>query len=229
VSEELAEEKEELLKGLHDAEREAKRIETAAKDALQTARLVSYPPQLRFLYQEMAEQELIASSDSGSWTKRFPANPETHMFHDNLLTSDERVRFHDAFMRLGDAVSGCLDVFLWVLEEVRRVAYEGRQDIHAAPLMLMFDFAEAIDGVAVLARSGSSKNCSQLLRTALEIQLSLRYMMEGKDTYEQRCLAYEFCHLQDQLRGRSGAIRRVRSESNFEPSLPAISSPTSLM
>jgi hypothetical protein len=86
------------------------------------------------------------------------------------------------------------------LDEVRRLAYEGGQDIHAAPLMLMFDFAEPIDGVALLARSGSAKNCSQLLRTALEVQLSSKYMMEHKGTYEQRCLAYEFYHLQDQLR-----------------------------
>jgi hypothetical protein len=40
----------------------------------------------------------------------------------------------------------------------------------------------------------------QMLRTALEIQLSLKYMMEHKDTYEQRVLAYEYYHLQDQLR-----------------------------
>lgn len=69
-----------------------------------------------------------------------------------------------------------------------------------SPKQSVFHFAAAIDGVAVLARSGSSKNCSQLLRTALEVQLSLRYMMEDKNTYEQRCLAYEFYHLQDRLR-----------------------------
>jgi len=122
------------------------------------------------------------------------------MFHDDLMPKEERARFHDAFVRFGNAVQACLHAFLWALEEVRRVAYEGRQDIHAAPLMLMFDFAEPIDGVSLLARSGSAKNCSQLLRTALEIQLSLKYMMECKETYEQRCLAYEFYHLQDQLR-----------------------------
>jgi hypothetical protein len=79
------------------------------------------------------------------------------------MTSDERARFHDAFMKVGDAVQACLSVFRWALDEVRRLAYEGGQDIHAAPLMLLFDFAEPIDGVALLARSGSAKNCSQLL------------------------------------------------------------------
>jgi hypothetical protein len=97
------------------------------------------------------------------------------MFHDDLVPSEERAKFHDAFRRFGDAVSACLTMFLWALKEVQRVAYEDRRDIHAVPLMLMYDFAEPIDGVVVLARSGSSKNCCQLLRTALEIQLSLKY------------------------------------------------------
>jgi hypothetical protein len=66
--------------------------------------------------------------------------------------------------------------------------------------MLMFDFSESIDGSSVLIRSGSAKNCSQLLRTALEIQLAVKYILENKDNYEQRCLAYEFYHLRDKLR-----------------------------
>jgi hypothetical protein len=91
-------------------------------------------------------------------------------------------------------------MFLWVVEEVRRAAYADQRDTHAVPLMLMFDFAEAIDGVSLLARGGAAKNCSQLLRTALEIQMALKYMLEDKSTYEQRCLAYEYYHLRDQLR-----------------------------
>ena len=46
-------EKDELLKGLEEAEREAKRIEAASKDALENARLVrDTAPQLRILFQE---------------------------------------------------------------------------------------------------------------------------------------------------------------------------------
>jgi hypothetical protein len=53
MPEDPAKEKDELLKGLEEAEREAKRIEAAAKDALQNARLVrDTAPQLRILYQE---------------------------------------------------------------------------------------------------------------------------------------------------------------------------------
>jgi hypothetical protein len=53
MPEDPGKEKVELLKGLEEAEREAKRIEAAAKDALQNARLVrDTAPQLRILYQE---------------------------------------------------------------------------------------------------------------------------------------------------------------------------------
>jgi|GEM_PF-5143868 len=53
MPEDPVKEKVELLKGLEEAECEAKRIEAAAKDALQNARLVrDTAPQLRILYQE---------------------------------------------------------------------------------------------------------------------------------------------------------------------------------
>jgi hypothetical protein len=54
MPEDPAKEKEELLKGLDDAELRAKEIAATAKDALQNAQLVSdTAPQLRILYQEM--------------------------------------------------------------------------------------------------------------------------------------------------------------------------------
>src|SRR5438445_399789 len=121
------------------------------------------------------------------------------MFHDDLIPEDQRAKFHDAFGRLADAVCSCLRMFLWAMEEVQRKAYEDGRDVHAVSLMLMFEFAEAIDGVSVLVRSGSSRNCSQLLRTALEIQLTLKYLMDLRDTYERRCRAYEYYHLLDRV------------------------------
>lgn len=146
------------------------------------------------------------------------------MFHDDLMPDDgERARFHEAFRRMADAVGACLRSFLWALEEVRGAAYDDGRDTHAVPLMLMFDFAEAIDGVSVLARGGSAKNCPQLLRTALEVELSLRYMMEHKDTYEQRCHAYEFYHHRDKLKWAhrcdpgSQVGRQLRAELAGDP------------
>jgi hypothetical protein len=139
------------------------------------------------------------------------------MFHDELIPDDERKKFHDVFGRLAGAVDSCLGMFLWAMEEVQRKAYEDGRDVHAVPLMLMFDFADSIDGVSVLVRSGSSRNCSQLLRTALEIQLSLKYLMELRDTYERRCKAYEYYHLLD----RRGWAQRCDPESQLGKQLRA--------
>jgi hypothetical protein len=89
---------------------------------------------------------------------------------------------------------------MWAFDEVMRAARQDGKDIHAVALMLFLDFCEPIDGVSILVRGGSAKNCSQLLRTAFEIELGLRYMMEHKSSYENRCLAYKFYHLRDRLR-----------------------------
>jgi hypothetical protein len=56
------------------------------------------------------------------------------------------------------------------------------------------EYAEPIDGVSILARTGSAKNCVALIRSGFELQLNLMYMLERDDTYEDRCLAYEFFH-----------------------------------
>jgi hypothetical protein len=146
---------------------------------------------------------LTPSNESAEPIKPEPASRTvaSHKFyHDELVPPEDHPKYHEAYRRMSEAVSASLGTFLWAMEQFRSAAYAERRDIHAVPLLLMLDFAEAIDGVAVLARSGSAKNCSQLLRTALEIQLSVRYMMESKGAYEQRVLAYEFYHLAEQLR-----------------------------
>ena len=56
-----------------------------------------------------------------------------------------------------------------VLKEVETCAYATGKDIHAVTLMLMYEFAEPIDGVTVLVRRGSGKNCSQLWNTAFPL------------------------------------------------------------
>ena len=122
------------------------------------------------------------------------------MFHNDLVPVDKRQEYRDAFGRMGDAVEACLRTYLWGVEAVQTAAYADGNNLHAVPLMMMLDLAEAIDGVVILVRSGSAKNCSGLLRTALEIQLSLKYILEHKDTYEQRVLSYEYYHLRDRLR-----------------------------
>jgi hypothetical protein len=84
MSEDPAKEKDQLLKGLEEAEREAKRIEAAAKDALQNARLVSdTAPQLRILYQETPvsglcpEEWARQNQNVGAWLGMAKSMPPT--------------------------------------------------------------------------------------------------------------------------------------------------------
>jgi hypothetical protein len=55
------------------------------------------------------------------------------VFHDELLSSDEHAKFHDAYQRFSDAVSASLRTFLWAMEEYRAAVYGERCDIHAVP------------------------------------------------------------------------------------------------
>ncbi len=122
------------------------------------------------------------------------------MFHDELIKDEEEIkRWHQRYGRLSDAVDVSLGKFLEVLKEVETQAYTTRKDIHAVTLMLMYEFAEPIDGVTILVRRGAARNCSQLLRTALEIGLRLRYILEDDENYERRSLAYEYFHHLDAL------------------------------
>lgn len=122
------------------------------------------------------------------------------MFHDELMKDEEDFkRWHQVYGRLSDAVDVSLGKFLEVLKEVESHAHGTGKDIHAVTQMLMYEFAEPIDGVTVLVRRGSAKNCSQLLRTAFEIGLGLRYILEDAENYERRSLAYEYFHLLDAL------------------------------
>ena len=123
------------------------------------------------------------------------------VFHDELMKDEDEVReWHETYGRLSDAVKVSLHKFLDVLKEVERCAHADGKDIHAVMQLLMYDFAEAIDGVTVLVRSGSAKNCPQLLRTAFEVALALRYILEDDQNYERRSLAYEYYHLLDGLK-----------------------------
>jgi hypothetical protein len=123
------------------------------------------------------------------------------MFHDELMKDRaDFEKWHYVYGRLSDAVDVSLAKFLEVLKDVEAQAYSTGKDIHAVTLLLMYEFAEPIDGVSILVRKGSAKNCCQLLRTAFEVGLGLRYILEDAQTYERRLLAYEYFHLLDGLK-----------------------------
>jgi len=114
------------------------------------------------------------------------------MFHDNELDASEVQKFHNAYNKMADVIQESLTSYLWMYDEIQTDFYKDGHDIHSIVLMLLLDFSEAIDGVVVLVRAGSAKNCNSLMRTAFEIQLQLRFLLEERNKYEQRCLAYEY-------------------------------------
>jgi hypothetical protein len=122
------------------------------------------------------------------------------MFQDNLLPPDDKARFHRAYERMAETVADCLSSYLFVVSEMHKAFSASSTDIHMVPALLLLDLAEAIDGVSILARKGSAKPCYPVLRTGLEVRLSLLYLFENEKTYEERCLAYEYFHFLDQLK-----------------------------
>jgi Family of unknown function (DUF5677) len=123
------------------------------------------------------------------------------VFHDELMKDEEECkRWHQVYGRLSEAVDVSLGKFLEVIKEVERCAHATGKDIHAVLQMLMYEFADSIDGASALVRVGASRNCAQPLRTGLEIGLGLRYILEDKDNYEPRSLSYEYFHLLDGLK-----------------------------
>jgi len=124
---------------------------------------------------------------------------------------------------MADAVSESLRSHIWVVGELHKPFLQSGKDIHVVPALLLMDYADAIDGVSILAREGSAKNCAQLLRTGMELQLSLMYLLERDDTYEQRCLAYEYFHFLGQLRAaercdpNSEVGKQLRAKTKGEP------------
>jgi len=145
------------------------------------------------------------------------------VFQDDLHSAKESAALHQAYGRMADAVCESLGSYLWVVGELFETFLKSQNDIHAVPALLLMEYAEPIDGVSILARVGSAKNCTQLLRTGMELQLNVMFLMEGDDTYEQRCLAYEYFHFQNQLRvaqkcdPNTEVGKQVRGQSRDEP------------
>jgi hypothetical protein len=122
------------------------------------------------------------------------------MFQDEVLSAEQRDHLHEGYRVMAEAVSESLRSYLWVVGHVHRTYLARRKDTHVVPALLLMEYAEPIDGVSILARTGSAKGCVPLIRSAFELQLNLLYMLERDDTYENRCLAYEFFHWMKQMK-----------------------------
>jgi len=122
------------------------------------------------------------------------------MFQDDLKTADQTEKYHRWYSQMADAVSAALNSYLWVLGHVNERLKATGKDTHLAAALLLVEYADPIDEVAILAREGSARNCVPLIRTGFELQLNLMYMLQQVETFENRCLAYEFFHWVKQMK-----------------------------
>lgn len=122
------------------------------------------------------------------------------MFQDAVLSVEQREAFQAGYGKMADTVSESLQSYLWAVGHVHKTFHASGKDTHLVPALLLMEYAEPIDGVAILSRMGSAKNCTPLIRSGFELQLNLMYLLERDDTYENRCLAYEFFHFLKQLK-----------------------------
>ena len=121
------------------------------------------------------------------------------MFHHELASPEELAQIEDVCKRLAGAVRESIDMLRGVMNQIEQSPVGQRRDV-AVPLLLSFDFIEAIDGVALLAERGSAQNCNVLLRSAYELQLAIVYLTADPAESSRRALAYEWFHHKDQLR-----------------------------
>jgi len=65
------------------------------------------------------------------------------------------------------------------------------------PMLISRDMLEYLDSVSVLMKKGCTYGAIPLLRTVLELYLSIMFML--KDDFENRAITYEVCHIHKRL------------------------------
>lgn len=121
-------------------------------------------------------------------------------FFDSSLPAEERKGFDQMYSRLSDGVSASLKFFLRYVADAMETTKEKSNDgRHMVPFLMMYDYAEAVDGISILLKKGSVKNSLTMMRQALETSWLLKYLTEAQSTYLLRCMAYEYWHLKDDL------------------------------
>lgn len=80
------------------------------------------------------------------------------MFQDEVLSVEERDRLHETYGKMANTVNESLLSYLWIVRHVHKNHLASGDNIHVVPALLLMEYAEPIDGVSTLARSGSAKN-----------------------------------------------------------------------
>ena len=112
------------------------------------------------------------------------------------ITNEERIELARVCEGLSEGVNASLRLFLRYMSDMLEV-FETQKSLrlHTVPVLMMYDFAEAVDGGDLLVQNGAARALVPLMRQSLEARLLLEYLTQDRATYEHRCLAYEFWHL----------------------------------
>lgn len=122
------------------------------------------------------------------------------MYHDEVTPPHQRGEYHQIYRELAEAVRSTLGMIRPLLHEMEQGANRTGEDHHTTPVMLVYDFVDAIDGFCLLAERGASRTCDLVLRNAYELKLAFMYVSNDPAEYRRRCLAYEYFHLQNDLK-----------------------------
>lgn len=123
-------------------------------------------------------------------------------------TNRQRKKYERRLTQLGHFVDRGNDFLIAAVEVMQKRVAGAPCFSHGTILAVCRNLIERIDGVSVLARSGSAQNGYPLLRTAFETLLGLQYMLE-RDTIN-RALAYQVRH----------AHRSIAFATQLDPTTP---------
>lgn len=96
------------------------------------------------------------------------------------------------------ALRKSVEYLLRALQLMMVAAKSDGQHYHGVVFLLSRHVAEEVDAASLLIAEGCVRPCKSHLRSALEAQLGVMYILEAN--HEQRALGYEVKHVRDQLR-----------------------------
>jgi hypothetical protein len=121
-------------------------------------------------------------------------------FFDKQLSTKNIDLFRKVWNDLADGVEQSLKFYLRVVLDVHaKFAETPEESVNMVPILMFFEFGDAVDGIENLVRHGRAKAAIPLVRQTYEISVLLQYITQDQATYEQRCHAYEYWHLMAEL------------------------------
>ena len=129
-------------------------------------------------------------------------------FRDLIVSAEQWAGYEKLISDLSQFVGDCVRFLVDAYDVAQFGSAKEQCYSHATILMLTRHVIESIDGVSVLAERGCAENCGPLLRSALEGQLGVLYILEADS--KRRALSYQVAH----------AHRKIKTYRKFDPNNP---------